>query len=163
MKTPHDVSIIEAPSDNMAWWHWLVIGIVLVALEMAASGGFYVIFFGVAAIAISILRVVDLAGPAWVQLLLFSVISVASLVVFRQRLLRSWQLEGGATDIDSLVGDTAFALEDIAAGAVGRVELRGTTWSARNSTHEGIPKGRRCTVIRTDQLMLFVRPEEATT
>ena len=63
----------------------------------------------------------------------------------------------------SLVGDTALALEDIAAGAVGRVELRGTTWSARNSTTQGIPKGRRCTVIRTDRLMLFVRPEEATT
>jgi membrane protein implicated in regulation of membrane protease activity len=144
----------------MAWWHWLVVGLVLVALEMAASGGFYVIFFGIAALAIAALRVVDLAGPAWVQLLLFSVISVASLLVFRQRLLKRWQLEGGAADIDSLVGDTAFALEDIAAGAVGRVELRGTTWSARNSTAERIVKGRRCTVVRTDRLMLFVRPEE---
>jgi membrane protein implicated in regulation of membrane protease activity len=146
----------------MAWWHWLLIGLVLVALEMAASGGFYVIFFGIAAITIAALRVVDLAGPAWMQLLLFSGISVGSLLVFRQRLLKHWQLEGGPADIDSLVGDTAFALEDIAAGAVGRVELRGTTWSARNSTAEGIAKGRRCTVVRTDRLMLFVRPEEAT-
>lgn len=32
----------------MAWWHWLVLGLVLVALEMAAAGGFYVIFFGIA-------------------------------------------------------------------------------------------------------------------
>jgi hypothetical protein len=147
----------------MAWWHWLILGLVLVALEMAASGGFYVIFFGIAAIAIAGLRAVDLAGPAWVQLLLFSVVSVASLLIFRQRLLKGWQLEGGAADIDSLVGDTAFALEDIPAGAVGRVELRGTTWSARNSTAEAIPKGRRCTVVRTSQLMLFIRPEEATT
>jgi hypothetical protein len=147
----------------MAWWHWLILGLVLVALEMAASGGFYVIFFGIAAIAIAGLRAVDLAGPAWVQLLLFSVVSVASLLIFRQRLLKGWQLEGGAADIDSLVGDTAFALEDIPAGAVGRVELRGTTWSARNSTAEAIPKGRRCTVVRTRQLMLFIRPEEATT
>ena len=145
----------------MAWWHWLVVGLVLVALEMAASGGFYVIFFGVAAMAIAALRVVDVADPIWVQLLLFSVISVTSLLVFRQRLLKRWQLEGGPSDMDSLVGDTAFALEDIAAGAVGRVELRGSTWSARNSTSEGIAKGRRCTVIRTDRLMLFVRPEEA--
>jgi inner membrane protein len=146
----------------MLWWHWLLVGLVLVALEMAASGGFYVIFFGIAAIAISALRVVDLAGPAWVQLLLFSVISVASLLLFRQRLIKGWQVERGVDDIDSLVGDTAFALEDIAAGQVGRVELRGTTWSARNSTGERIAKGRRCTVVRTDRLMLFVRPEEAT-
>jgi len=36
----------------MQWWQWLVLGLVLVALEMAASGGFYVIFFGIAALAI---------------------------------------------------------------------------------------------------------------
>ena len=36
----------------MAWWHWIVVGLILIALEMAASGGFYVIFFGIAAIAI---------------------------------------------------------------------------------------------------------------
>jgi membrane protein implicated in regulation of membrane protease activity len=144
----------------MTWWYWLLIGLVLVALEMAAAGGFYVIFFGIAALAIAGLRVVDLAGPAWVQLLLFSVISVVSLLVFRQRLLRQWQTPGVA-DVDSLVGETAVALEDIAAGTVGRVELRGSAWSARNSTGAVIGKGRRCTVVRTDRLMLFIKPEEA--
>lgn len=144
----------------MAWWHWLLIGLVLVALEMAAAGGFYVIFFGIAAMAIAGLRLLDVAGPAWVQLLLFSVISVVSLLVFRQRLLRRWQVPGVA-DVDSLVGETAVALEDIAAGKVGRVELRGTAWSARNSTGAAIEKGRRCTVVRTDRLMLFITPEEA--
>ena len=33
---------------GLEWWHWLVLGLVLVALELAASGGFYVIFFGIA-------------------------------------------------------------------------------------------------------------------
>ena len=40
---------------------------------MAASGGFYVIFFGIAALAIGGLHLFDLAGPAWFQFLLFSV------------------------------------------------------------------------------------------
>ena len=40
----------------MTWWQWLVVGLVLVALEMAAAGGFYIIFFGIAAIAIAGLR-----------------------------------------------------------------------------------------------------------
>ena len=47
----------------MEWWHWLAVGLILVALEMAASGGFYVIFFGVAAIAIGSLHLFGLAGP----------------------------------------------------------------------------------------------------
>ena len=65
----------------MQWWQWLVLGLVLVALEMAASGGFYVIFFGIAALAIGGLHLFGLAGPAWFQFLLFSVLSVASLEV----------------------------------------------------------------------------------
>ena len=44
----------------MVWWHWIVVGLILIALEMAASGGFYVIFFGIAAIAIGALHALDL-------------------------------------------------------------------------------------------------------
>ncbi len=71
-------------TQDMSWWHWLAIGLVLVLLELAASGGFYVIFFGVAAIAISALNLFGLAGPLWVQLLLFSAFSVAALLLFRR-------------------------------------------------------------------------------
>ena len=38
----------------MEWWHWLAAGLILVALEMAASGGVYVIFFGIAALVIAL-------------------------------------------------------------------------------------------------------------
>jgi len=143
----------------MLWWHWLVIGLVLVALEMAASGGFYVIFFGIAALAIAGLHAVDLAGPVWLQLALFSLISVGSLLVFRNRLLKSLQLDRPGIDVDSLVGDTATPLEDIAAGAVGRAELRGAVWSARNQDASMLAKGQRCRVVDVDRLMIFLKPE----
>ena len=145
----------------MTWWQWFALGLILVALEVAASGGFYVLFFGIAAVAIAGLRFVDLAEPAWVQLLLFSLIAVASLLIFRQRLLATWQGPSMASKVDSLVGETAITLEAIPAGAVGRVELHGTAWTARNGTGAAIEKGRRCTVTRTEQLMLFIKPEEA--
>ncbi len=32
---------------DILWWHWLVLGLFLVLVELAAAGGFYVIFFGV--------------------------------------------------------------------------------------------------------------------
>lgn len=145
----------------MLWWHWLVLGLILVALEMAASGGFYVIFFGVAAIAIAGLRTLDVAGPMWVQLLLFSVLSVASLMLFRSPLLRWLKLSEGPADVDSLVGETAIAIDDIAAGAVGRVELRGTVWNARNADQAALTRGRRLVVTRADRLTLVVKAEEA--
>ena len=144
---------------DLAWWHWLVLGFLLIALEMAASGGFYVIFFGIAAIAIAALRLFDVAGPLWVQVLLFSVISVAALQFFRRPLMRWLQLDKPGSDVDSMIGETAIPLEDIEPGAVGRAELRGTVWSARNRAGVTVRKGQRCTVAAVERLMIFLEPE----
>ena len=143
----------------MLWWHWLVIGLILVALEMAASGGFYVIFFGIAALAIAGLHVLDVAGPVWVQLGLFSIISVGSLLFFRSRLLKWMQIEGPGRDVDSMVGDSAIPLDDIPAGSVGRAEMRGAVWSARNQDSSTLARGQRCTVVKVQQLMIFLTAE----
>jgi inner membrane protein len=145
----------------MQWWHWLVLGLILVALEMAASGGFYVIFFGIAALAIGALHLFDVAGPVWVQFLLFSVISIVSLLLFRSPLLRMLKLDGPGDDVDSMVGETASPLEDIAPGAVGRAELRGSVWSARNTSATPLRRGERCRVVRVERLMIFLEPEGA--
>jgi membrane protein implicated in regulation of membrane protease activity len=144
---------------TLLWWHWLALGLILVGLEMAASGGFYVIFFGIAAIAIAGLRLLDIGGPVWVQFLLFSVLSVGSLLLFRTPLLRWLQLDGQGAAIDSLVGETAMPLEDIAARAVGRAELRGTVWTARNAVDRPLLRGQRCVVVAVDQFMIILEPE----
>jgi membrane protein implicated in regulation of membrane protease activity len=143
----------------MQWWHWLAMGLILVALEMAASGGFYVIFFGIAALVIGGLHLVDLAGPAWFQFLLFSILSIASLALFRSRMMRWLKLDQPGRDVDSLVGQVATPLDDIVPGAVGRAELRGTVWSARNESPLAVIKGQRCKVVRVDGLMIFLVPE----
>lgn len=145
----------------MTWWYWLVLGLVLIALEMASSGGFYIIFFGVAGIVVSLLAATGVAAASWVQWLLFSVVSVASLLLFRNPLMRKLNLGAGAADIDTLAGETGTALEDMNAGANGRVELRGTTWSARNTGSIPLARGHRCVVVRTERLTLLVKPEEA--
>jgi inner membrane protein len=102
-----------------------------------------------------------LAAQAWIQWLLFSVLSVVSLVLFRNPLMRKLNLTAGAADIDTLAGETCTALEDMSAGANGRVELRGTTWSARNTSTMPLARGRRCVVVRTERLTVLVKPEEA--
>jgi len=145
----------------MMWWHWLLVGLVLVAAEMAAAGGFYVIFFGVAALLIALLQLVGIVDATWLQLLLFSVLSVASLLLFRNPLMRRLHLTGGATDIDSLSGARGTVLEAMAPGAPGRVEVRGTTWSARNVGNTALQNGARCDVVRSERLTLLVKAEEA--
>ena len=145
----------------MLWYHWLLLGVVLIALEMAASGGFYFIFFGVAAVIIALLSLADVAGPLWFQLLLFSVLSVASLLLFRNPIMRRLNLEGGAADLDTLAGQTCSVLEAMPPGGNGRVELRGSSWSARNLGTTPLSSGARCTVIRSERLTLLVKAEEA--
>jgi len=144
----------------MTWWYWLVLGLALIALEMASAGGFYIIFFGVAAVVVGLLASLGLES-IWAQWLLFSALSVASLVFFRNPLMRKLNLGAGADDVDTLAGETGTAIDDMAAGANGHVELRGTTWSARNAGSTPLTRGHRCVVVRADRLTLLVKAEEA--
>jgi membrane protein implicated in regulation of membrane protease activity len=145
---------------TILWWHWLALGLILVALEMTTSGGFYMVFFGIAAIALSALRAADLGGPLWSQLMLFSVLALGALLL-RAPLLRWFELDRRSTDVDSLVGDLAVPLEEIAPGAVGRAELRGTVWSARNRASRAVAAGERCRVVTVEQLLILIEPEGA--
>ena len=145
----------------IAWWHWLALGLVLVALELAFAGGFYILFFGVAAIVVSALSLLSIGGPLWTQVLLFSVLSVVSLQFFRSPLLRWMKLDRTSPDVDSLVGETGVTLDDIPPGEIGRAELRGTVWTARNVSAVALPKGRRCVVARVERLTLLITPEGA--
>ena len=144
---------------SLLWWHWIVVGLLLVLAEMATAGGFYVIFFGVGALLVGILAAFGLAGPAWAQLLLFSILSVSSLAIFRSRLLRWLQHDPQRPAVDPLIGEIGISQEDITAGGVGRLELRGTAWSARNATSAALPRNTRCRVVRVEGLMLHVVPE----
>lgn len=145
----------------MLWWHWLLLGVVLTAMEAATSGGFYIIFFGVAAIVIALLSLFDLSGPAWFELLLFSVLSVVSLMLFRNPIMRRLNLTAGTPDLDTLAGESCTVLEPMPPGASGRVEARGTSWSARNIGTTPLAGGARCVVAQSERLTLLVKAEEA--
>jgi membrane protein implicated in regulation of membrane protease activity len=86
-------------------------------------------------------------------------LSVAAFLTLRRPLQSRLGVGGGARPVDSLVGSTAVALEDLAAGGMGKVELRGSAWSARNGGDRALAKRQRCTVEKVDGLMLWVRAE----
>ena len=56
---------LQSPHHDHRLVALAAVGLILVALELAASGGFYVIFFGIAALAIGALHLFELAGPLW--------------------------------------------------------------------------------------------------
>jgi membrane protein implicated in regulation of membrane protease activity len=58
------------------------------------------------------------------------------------------------------VGETAVPLAPIAPDAVGKAELRGTPWDARNVTVEPLAAGQRCRVVGVEGLMLSISSQE---
>jgi membrane protein implicated in regulation of membrane protease activity len=145
---------------TLLWWHWLLVGLALMVAELVTPGGFFFIFFASAALIIGLIAAVGASGPAWLQFLLFSVLSVGSLLLFRKRLLARVQSDPQRPSVDQLIGAVGVATEDLAPGQVGRVELRGAGWSARNAGSEPLARGARCRVVGVDGLLLFVDAEE---
>jgi hypothetical protein len=142
----------------MEWWMWLAAGLVLVVAELATPGGFVIIFFGIAALVVGTLGLLGAVTSVPLQLLLFSVLSVGSLALLRQR-LQSRLRTPSATEVDSLIGDLAIPQERLSPGVVGRVEVRGSTWSARNTSSVTLDQGQRARVAAVDGLTLAVIPE----
>jgi membrane protein implicated in regulation of membrane protease activity len=143
----------------MPWWIWFVGGLSLLLIEMITPGGFFFLFFGVAGLIVGLLSALGV-GPDWVLLLLFSAMSVTSLLLFRGPLLR--RLKGGQDGervVDSLVGAVAVLTEDLAGNGQGKAELRGTSWTVQNAASEALEAGRRCVVVRVEGLKLVVRPQ----
>jgi membrane protein implicated in regulation of membrane protease activity len=143
----------------MLWWHWFVVGLVLALAELATPGGFYILFFGLGALVVGALAAAELAGPVWAQLLLFAAVSVVLLIVFRARLLRLTQVDPQAPPIDTLVGEIGTVFEPMSPDSVGKVQLRGTAWSARNASAAILAAGSRVKVVSVDGLTLHVAPE----
>jgi membrane protein implicated in regulation of membrane protease activity len=146
---------------DMQWWHWAVLGLALGLLELATPGGFFILFFGIGALLVSVLAMLGIAGPLWLQWTLFPVLSVIPLFFFRGPLLRRMRASQRTGAIDSLTADIAVAKEDILPGAVGRAELRGTSWSALNVGLAVLHRGQRCAVRKVDGLTLHISAEGA--
>jgi len=142
----------------MPWWGWVVVGAVLLAAELfVIPTDFFLVFLGFAAFLVGILGLAGVALPEWGQWATFAVLAVVLLVFFRGWLRARFPKATRADD--TLVGEIAVAREALAAGATGRIELRGTTWSARNAGEAALAPGDRARVERVEGLTLHVRRE----
>jgi membrane protein implicated in regulation of membrane protease activity len=142
----------------MDWWMWIAGGLALVVAELATPSGFFIIFFGLSALTVGLLTGLNVVDAAWAQWLLFSVLSVAYIVLFRSRLESKVRMPP-SSNVDSLVGVLAIVHERLLPGVVGKVEVRGSMWSARNTSNVTLDAGQRARVTAVDGLTLAVVPE----
>src|SRR6266404_3757459 len=125
----------------MEWWLWMLLGLFLLVAEQVIPG-FFALFFAFGAVVVGILVALLPAVTETEQWLVFSVVSSLALVLLRRMLLR--RVRPATRDIDSLENEIAVASEDIVAGDVGQVQLRGSVWNARNVGDCTVARAQRC-------------------
>ena len=141
----------------MTWWMWILAGLALLAVEVAIPGGIIMLFFGASAMIVGILVALGLGGPLWFQAVVFSAMSVVSLLTLRGPILRRMSSTNSVAEaVDSFAGEQARVLEDIPVGQEGQVELRGSTWTARNVGDGPLTAGEKSVVDRVEGLKLYV-------
>jgi membrane protein implicated in regulation of membrane protease activity len=140
----------------MIWWLWVLFGIALLFLEMLTQGSLFFLFFGFSAFLVGGLTAFGIIAP-WLQWALFSFFSIVDLILLRGPLKARLNLRGSNRPVDSLVGEEAVVLQDLSPGAVGKVELRGSSWSAKCKAP--LAKGQRCKVEAVEGLTLWIASE----
>ncbi len=143
--------------SQIDYWHWLVLGIVLVVLEVL-SPGVYFLWLGIAAIVVGGI-LYGLPDMTWqMQLVLFAVFSVVSIALARI-LLQRHPIESDEPALnrrgEQYIGRVLTLSEPIENG-VGRVKVDDTIWRVEGPD---CPAGTRVRVVGVDGVVFQVEPE----
>jgi len=143
----------------MLWWHWMVLGAVLLGAELfAIDAQFYLVFLGVSAAIVGLATLLGISLPEWGQWMAFAALSLISFFTFRKSLYE--KIRGGAIGFkESLSGHTVNVENELAPGAETRLEYRGSKWTVRNTGSSPIAGGSRATVVKVDGLTLHIEAE----
>ena len=143
---------------------WFLLGVFFLVLE-AMTPGFFLMFFGLGAWATSAVVFFLPLGQSW-QWLVFIVVSVAALLIFRRKVKMLFQGRLAENDNledavfrDQYIGREVVILEEVSSARPGLAELNGTNWQART---EGPPiaAGERARVVNLDGLTLILEPRQ---
>lgn len=146
------------------WFAWALIGVLCIGLEIVMPG-FVIFFFGMGGLVTALFCLIPaVADMAWLQIVLFVVLSVLSLLFLRKRFTKIF--EGTVFDArkgnpeEDGIGSVADVIEATGSVNEGRIRFRGTTWKSR--TREGeLPAGSPCRILGREGLVYIVGPVDS--
>ena len=139
----------------MTWWIWVLAGLALLAVEFVSTT-MHLGFFAIGALIVALLVGLGVDLPLWGQLAIFTLTSLFAFVFIRPALVRKLKLDF-QPQVDPIVGETAMALEDMQVQQMGKAEMRGTQWSARNVGETMLTRGQRCVVASIEGLVIGIK------
>ncbi len=145
--------------QDVTYWHWWVLGVILIILEVFSPGAFFLWMAIASAVVGFVLMLVP--GLDWeFQLLVFALFSVVSIVLWRMNLSKN----PTKTDQPTLnrrgeqyVG-REFVLNAPMVNGVGRIQVDDTTWKIAGTD---APEGVVVRVIAVDGVVLQVEVKDA--
>ena len=140
----------------MDFQFWLMAFIILVVMEFLTMG-LITIWFAIGALTAFF---ASLFGASfWIQIILFLVVSLVVLVVYRPLAVKYVNSKRTKTNVDDLVGKEAKVTEKIDnLNQTGRVVLNGMDWSARTTIGGTIDVDTIVKVIEVKGVKLIVEP-----
>ena len=95
------------------------------------------------------------------EISVFLAVSIILLLATRPLVKKISKGKAGATNADSLLGQTGIVTEAIDnLHDQGRIQLNGLSWSARSIDQEKIPASEKVTVVRIEGVTAWVQPIE---
>lgn len=136
---------------------WLVIGIILLLSEFLIPG-FTIFFFGIGALITSLLLTLipQLQSIIWLQIVIFTITSIVSLVTLRKYLNKA--LKGELyKERDDYIGQECSVLEALSKEKAGRIMYNGTSWEAFSDEGK-LRKNQKVKIIgkKPDNPMIFI-------
>lgn len=134
---------------------WLILVAVMLVIEIFTMG-LTTIWFSLGAVAAAIAA--GLGAPLWVQILLFTVVSVVIMILVRPFALKVMDGNRTKTNIDEVIGKQAEVIESIDnQKEQGKVRFRGVEWMARSVDGSTVAAGDVVTVEEVSGVKLLVK------
>jgi membrane protein implicated in regulation of membrane protease activity len=140
--------------SDITFWHWLVLGVGLIILEVL-SQTIFLLLIGISAVVVGLL-VFMLPDMAWeLQVVLFAAFSVSSIAIWRHY-LRKYPTETDQPQLNrrgaQYIGRT-FTLEEPIVNGQGKIRVDDSTWKIMG---EDCPEGSKVEIIGVDGVVLKV-------
>jgi inner membrane protein len=137
------------------YWHWLVVGTVLVALEMLIPG-IFLLWLGVAALVLGTLLWILPAVSLTLQIVLYAALAILAIIFAKRYQNKLYKNPSDQPHLNErgadLIGQEFILLEPIVNGT-GRIKIGATWWSARG---EDAPAGAKVRVVKLESALVFV-------
>jgi len=114
-------------------WLWAILGLVLLSIELL-TGTFYILWFGIAALCVTLMLGLHPDASLSVQLLAFSVLSLTTLAIWRARYRQARPGSQVGQSRDDTIGKVGKVTQAVSASQQGMIRFTVPVMSSREWT-----------------------------